>query len=256
MRVLTILSITLDRFWKNGLGDMRKVIALVEDDNTIRQNYIDLLEDNQFSVESYATRADAEAAFALQLPDMALLDIGLNEEREGGFELCRFIRKRSETLPIIFLTPYNRDVDEISGLRLGADDYISKDESFDKIIVRINSLFRRAAAISSTMTEDFKTKSDHIVQRGDLYIDMASYQISWRGTPVKLPLTQLWILHSLAKNPGQIKSKESLMNAANITHSGSNTIPVHINAIRKKFKTVDPGFDQIKNERGIGYSWL
>ena len=234
---------------------MRKIIALVEDDDTIRQNYVDLLEDNQFIVQSYTTRTDAEAAFAIALPDMALLDIGLNEEREGGFDLCRFIRKISETVPIIFLTSYNNDFDEISGLRLGADDYISKDESFDKIIVRINSLLRRAAALSNTTTENIQNQNDHIVQHGDLYIDMTSYDMRWQSEPIKLPLTQLWILHSLAKHPGQIKSKESLMDAANITHSSSNTIPVHINAIRKKFKLVDPEFDHIKNERGIGYSW-
>ena len=235
---------------------MRKVIALVEDDDIIRQNYVDLLEDNRFVVQSYSSRADAEAAFDLNLPDMALLDIGLNDEREGGFDLCRFIRKQSETLPIIFLTSYNKDVDEISGLRLGADDYISKDESFEKILVRISSLFRRAAAITASIAQDTQERGDNRIHYGELYIDMASYEVRWKNMPVKLPLTQLWILQSLVKRPGQIKSKESLMDAANITHSSSNTIPVHVNAIRKKFKSLDPNFDQIKNERGIGYSWV
>lgn len=234
---------------------MRKTIALVEDDDTIRQNYVDLLEDNSFLVNSYATRSEAEAAFEKRLPDLALLDIGLNEEREGGYDLCRFIRKQSESLPIIFLTSYNTDVDEISGLRMGADDYISKEESFEKIIVRINSLFRRVAALSSSSEGRMEEQVNHKVQYGDLYIDMVSYEIRWKGIPIKFPLTQLWILHSLAKRPGQVKSRESLMEAANITHSGLNTIPVHINAIRNKFKEVDSEFDQIKNERGIGYSW-
>lgn len=244
-----------DRYYPSELIDMAKVIALVEDDDTIRHNYIDLLEENKFVVQAYSSRPDAEAALSVTLPDMALLDIGLNEEREGGFDLCRFIRKQSETLPIIFLTSYNKDVDEISGLRLGADDYISKDESFDKILVRINSLFRRTAAIASKSVLNERLPNDKSLHQGDLHIDLLSYQINWKGEPVKLPLTQLWILHALATHPRQIKSKESLMSAANITHSGSNTIPVHINAIRKKFKNIDPAFDQIKNERGIGYSW-
>lgn len=233
---------------------MQKTIALVEDDDTIRQNYVELLEDNRFIVRAYASRIEAQNELEKDLPDMALLDIGLNEEREGGYDLCRFIRKKSESLPIIFLTTYNKDVDEISGLRMGADDYISKEESFEKILVRINSLFRRVAALTGTVTSvDLQT--DHAVRHGDLYIDMVSYEIRWKDTLVKLPLTQLWILHSLAKRPGQIRNRESLMEAANITHSGSNTIPVHINAIRKKFKLVDSNFDHIKNERGIGYCW-
>ncbi len=235
---------------------MRKVIALVEDDHTIRQNYTEMLEENSFTVRSYSSRIDAEAAFAVKLPDMALLDIGLNEEREGGFELCRFIRGKSETLPIIFLTSYNKEVDEISGLRLGADDYISKDESFEKILVRIHSLFRRSAAIGNSVSHQAKESGGYSVQQGELCIDMENYKISWKNTPIRLPLTQLWILHALVKHRGQVKTKTSLMDAANITHSGSNTIPVHINAIRNKFKSIDPEFNQIKNERGIGYSWL
>ncbi|MFK8082497.1 MAG: response regulator transcription factor [Granulosicoccus sp.] len=234
---------------------MRKTIALVEDDDILRQNYVDLLEDNLFFVTAYASRLEAEAAFEKGLPDLALLDIGLNEEREGGYDLCRFIRRRSESLPIIFLTAYNKDVDEISGLRMGADDYISKEESFEKILVRINSLFRRVAALSDNPEERGQEQAENQVQHGDLYINMASFEIRWKDIPIKFPLTQLWILHSLARRPGQVKSRESLMDAANITHSGLNTITVHINAIRNKFKEVDADFDRIKNERGIGYSW-
>lgn len=234
---------------------MQKIIALVEDDDTIRQNYTELLEDNQFIVQPYSSRIEAEAAFEKTLPDMVLLDIGLNDEREGGYDLCRFVRRKSETLPIIFLTSYNKDVDEISGLRLGADDYISKDESFEKIMVRIISLFRRAEALSFNASQDSPDHAQHRVQHGDLYIDLASYEVSWKGKLIKFPLTQMWILHSLAKHPGQIKNRETLMEAANITHSSSNTISVHINSIRKKFRNVDPEFDKIKSERGIGYSW-
>lgn len=234
---------------------MQKIIALVEDDDTIRQNYTELLEDNQFIVQPYSSRIEAEAAFEKTLPDMVLLDIGLNDEREGGYDLCRFVRRKSETLPIIFLTSYNKDVDEISGLRLGADDYISKDESFEKVMVRILSLFRRAEALSYNTNQDSSEQSQHRVQHGDLYLDIASYEVRWKGKQIKLPLTQMWILHSLAKRPGQIKNREALMNAAKITHSSSNTIPVHINAIRNKFRNTDPKFNKIKSERGIGYSW-
>lgn len=234
---------------------MEKVIALVEDDDTIRQNIAELLEENRFVVQAYASRAEAENAFSLKLPDMALLDIGLNEEREGGFDLCRFIRKRSETIPVIFLTSYSTNSDEISGLRLGADDYISKEEPLEKVIVRINSLFRRTEALSNNLLKDTTPNADYLLHSKELTIDMLHYEVTWKGYSLKFPLTQLWILHSLAKRPGQIKSKESLMEAANITHSGSSTIVVHINAIRNAFKSVDQSFDKIENKRGLGYLW-
>lgn len=232
----------------------RKCIALVEDDDVIRQNYVDLLEDNGFLVRPYATRVDAEHSILESLPDLALLDISLNEEREGGYDLCRSIRKASESVPIIFLTSYDEDVDEICGLRIGADDFISKQESFGKILVRINSLLRRFSILSNC-TDETNDSEQHIVEHGPLHMDMLHYRVSWKGEPIRLPLTQLWIVYALASRAGQLKNREALMKAANITHSGSNTIPVHINSIRNKFKSVDASFDHIENERGIGYRW-
>ncbi len=233
---------------------MAKEVALVEDDQTLRQNYVDQLEDAGFTVRSYADRVAAEADILKKLPDLALLDIGLHSEREGGFELCRNIRKVTEFLPIIFLTSYDKDVDEISALRLGADDFISKDESFEKILVRIDALLRRVTVIAKE-ANDSPTKPPLILEQGELKIDMARYEVHWKHTSVRLPLTQLWILQALVLHPGQFQSREALMYAANITHSGTGTIPVHINSIRNKFKQVDTHFNHIVNERGIGYKW-
>lgn len=229
-------------------------IVLVEDDIVLQQNYVDQLEEIGFTVRSYADRSSAEAGILNKLPDLALLDIGLQSEREGGFELCRNIRKVTESLPIIFLTSHDKDMDEISALRLGADDFISKDESFEKILVRINSLLRRVKIIAQE-ARNKPADTTLILACGELQIDMTRYEISWKNDAIRLPLTQLWILHTLALHPGQLQSRETLMSAANITHSGTGTIPVHINAIRKVFKLSDPDFDRIENERGVGYKW-
>ena len=116
---------------------MGKRIAIVEDDETIRQNYSDALRRNGYEVETYAARAEAHAGFKNRLPDLAILDIGLGDEIDGGFSLCRDLRAMSSSLPIIFLSARDNDFDVVSGLRLGADDYVTKDVSMPHLLARI-----------------------------------------------------------------------------------------------------------------------
>ena len=175
------------------------------------------------------------------------LDIGLNDDAEAGFDLCREIRSLSNTLPIIFLTARDSDFDTISGLRLGADDYLSKDTSMAHILARIAALFRRVKALQTT------TESD-LIKHEQLLIDAQRFQIQWNGINVDLSLTEFWMVHSLAKRMGHVKNREQLMGDSNI-YVDEGTITSHIKRIRKKFKEIDNSFDHIETVYGVGYRW-
>lgn len=234
----------------------RKRLALVEDDDVIRENYQEILTDEGFQVQAYASRREALTALKLDLPDLVLLDISLNEEREGGFRLCSELREMSPQLPIIFLTSHSNEVDRISGMRLGADDYLTKDITIDYLLVRIEALFRRI--------ETLKTASDAVNQQSEpsnlwcqenLEIDADRLMAKWKGSMLDLTLTQFWILQEMATNPGIVKSYTVLMKAANV-YVENNTITAHVKTIRDRFKSIDPDFNCIRTERGIGYRWL
>lgn len=227
---------------------MPKRIAIVEDDPSIRANYADVLKRHGYEVSAYANRREAMAAFATKLPDLAILDIGLADEIDGGFALCRELRAMSATLPIIFLTARDSDFDTVSGLRLGADDYLTKDMSLPHLLARISALFRRAdLAREAPQTED-------LLERGPLALDMKRFAVTWGGQPVDLTLTEFWIVHSLARHPGHVKSRDQLMSDAHIVVDDS-TITSHVKRIRRKFAAADPAFDAIDTLYGMGYRW-
>lgn len=227
---------------------MAKKIALVEDDPVIRQNYLELLAEEGFEVEGLADRRGALARFREVLPDLVLLDIGL-EEPDAGFQLCMELRRLSPVVPIIFLTAHDSETDKISGLRLGADDYITKDITIDYLLVRIEALFRRIEARAAGHA------GNRLLVRGELTLDPDRLSLSWRRQPVELTLTQWWMVHELVREPGQAKSHAKLMRAANIVVE-PNTITAHVRAIRSRFRSVDPGFDCIRTEYGHGYRWV
>lgn len=227
---------------------MSRTIAIVEDEPTIRQNYSDALSKQGYSVELYANRQQAEQGFEQRLPDLVLLDIGLENDFEGGFELCRQLRGRSQTLPIIFLTARDSDLDIVSGLRLGADDYLTKDISLANLCARVAAFFRRIDAMQHNPAEE-KT-----IQRGDLLLDMDRYSIIWKDKPLELSLTEFWLVHSLAKRPGHVKSRDQLMEEAHIVVDDA-TITSHIKRIRKKFIELDSEFAAIDSVYGMGYRW-
>lgn len=232
---------------ENGLL-MAKNIVIVEDEIAISDNYSDLLTKQGYRVKTYSNKSDASAAFKNNLPDLAILDIGLGDDIEGGFDLCRELRAKSLTLPIIFLTARDSDFDTISGLRLGADDYLTKDISLPHLSARISALFRRLEAIK---TPDDR---DSLISHGDLEIDKNRMTIKWKESFIDLTVTEFWIVFAIAKHPGHVKNRDQLMEDANIFVDDS-TITSHIKRIRKKFASIDNEFSLIETVYGMGYRW-
>lgn len=230
---------------------MAYTIALVEDDDLLRANYTAALERDGYRIESYSNRQDASTAFNNRLPDLAILDVMLQGEMEGGFELCRELRQKSPTIPIIFLTARDSDLDRVSGLRLGAWDYLSKNTTtLDFLPVRISTLFKIVESLNRP--KDASTSSFSII--GQLKIHIERKQVFWQETPINLTLTEFWLLYALSKTPGHVKSHDQLMAAANVVVT-NNAITAHIRRIRDKFRDVDQSFDGICTEYGMGYRW-
>lgn len=227
---------------------MKRKIAIVEDEPAIRENYADVLRRQGYEVDTYSNRPTAIAAFRQTLPDLAILDIGLEDEAEGGFNLCLELRSLSSTVPIIFLTARDSELDSISGLRLGADDYITKDISLPHLGARIAALFRRTEVLRAPPSQDA------VIERGSLAIDINRMRVTWNGHPIDLTLTEIWLVHALAKFPGHVKNREQLMQEASIVVDDS-TITSHVKRIRRKFAQVDSKFDAIQTVYGMGYRW-
>jgi two-component system OmpR family response regulator len=228
---------------------MSKTIAIVEDEAAIRENYRDVFSRNGYAVVTYADRASAMADFRQQLPDLAVIDIGLGDDVEGGFELCRALRALSTQVPIIFLTARDSELDIVSGLRLGADDYLTKDISPTQVLARVGALFRRVAAM------DAPEASEDVLVRGSLVLNMERMTAHWLEQLADLTVTEFFLVHALAKHPGHVKSRQQLMDAAK-TVLDDNTITSHIKRIRKKFTALDSNFDAIQTAYGMGYRWL
>src|SRR6201987_1610816 len=163
---------------------MKRLIAIVEDEAAIRDNYAAAFTREGYSVRSYANRTQAMAAFNARLPDLAVIDISLEEEPEGGFELCRELRHLSAEVPIIFLTARDSELDAVSGLRLGADDFLTKDVTKAHLAARVAALFRRIDALRQP------GGGGETVRRGALLIDADKMQTTWNGSPVILSLTE------------------------------------------------------------------
>jgi two-component system OmpR family response regulator len=227
---------------------MSKRIAIVEDDPALRANYADALQKHGYQTAAYASRGEAMAAFAARLPDLAIVDIGLQDEVDGGFELCRSLRALSATLPIIFLTARDNDFDIVSGLRMGADDYLTKDVSLPHLLARIAALFRRAEVMAAPPA------LEDMLERGPLRLDLKRMMATWNGKPVDLTLTEFWMVHALARYPGHVKNRDQLMREANMVVDDS-TITSHVKRIRRKFAAIDAAFDRIETVYGMGYRW-
>lgn len=231
---------------------MQRRVSYVEDDAAILANYTEILRDEGFDVTPIASKDEAIQSFQETLPDLVLLDVSLHGERDAGFQICTELRRLSDDVPIIFLTSHSAEFDKISGLRLGADDYITKDASIDYIVVRIETLLRRVEAIRGA--NEVTAQADEIIL-GDLRLDEVFSRAYWRADDLHLSLTHYWILKELCAQPGQVKSHRDLMNACSIVVE-DNTITAHIRALRNAFTAVDAGFDCIKTERGLGYRWV
>ncbi len=229
--------------------DMPRYIAIVEDEEAIAQNYCDALSRQGYKVNHYRSRKEANDAFSARLPDLAIIDIGLGEDIEGGFELCRELRAKAPELPIMFLTARDSEFDVVSGLRLGADDYLTKDISQVHMLARITALFRRIDSMQKPSSKETE------IIRGQLRLNMERMTAHWNDDLIDLTITELWIIHSLAQHPGHVKNRQQLMDAANVVLD-DNTITSHIKRIRKKFKVFDDSFDCIQTAYGMGYRWM
>lgn len=228
---------------------MAKRIAIIEDEAAIRENYSAAFRREGYTVDAFDAREPALRAFDNCLPDLILIDVNLKDDIEGGFELCRELRARSSDLPIIFLTARDSEFDAVSGLRLGADDYLTKDISLPHLMARIAALFRRLEAMQKLQgTENRMT-------RGDLSIDTERMTVHWREQTVSLTLTEFWLVHAMARYPGHVKNRQQLMEAAQAVLD-DNTITSHVKRIRRKFVEIDAEFDAIETVYGMGYRWL
>ncbi|MBU2870054.1 proteobacterial dedicated sortase system response regulator [Colwellia sp. E2M01] len=227
---------------------MSRTIAIVEDDISIRQNYTELLQKQGYQVQAYSNRKVAQQALTEKLPDLAIIDIGLEDEIDGGFTLCQALRQLSSSLPIIFLTARDNDFDTVSGLRMGADDYLTKDISLPHMLARIAALFRRIEANHKP------TSVEGNITSGSVSLCLERMLVHWQQQLIELTVTEFWLVHSLVKVPGHVKSRQQLMEDAKVFVDDS-TITSHIKRIRKKFMQLDESFDCIDAVYGMGYRW-
>ncbi|MCK0163535.1 proteobacterial dedicated sortase system response regulator [Marinobacter sp. S6332] len=228
---------------------MKKHLVLIEDEPAIRDNYRAAFERRGYRVTTYSDRSSAWQVLRQSLPDLAIIDVGLGDEPEGGFTLCQDLRSLSATLPIIFLTARDSDIDSVHGLRLGADDYVTKDMSMEHLLARVTALLRRADAWADALQ-----KPDEVVNRGRLSLNVDRMTVAWDENAIDLTVTEFWMLHSLAQHPGHVRNRDQLMEAAS-THLDDNTVTSHIKRIRSKFLQIDSSFDGIQTAYGMGYRW-
>jgi len=228
---------------------MKKTIALVDDDRNILTSVSMLLDAEGFQVRTYADGASALEGLNQSPPDLAILDIKL--PRMDGMELLNRLRK-TQSLPVIFLTSKEDEIDEVLGLRMGADDYIKKPFSQRLLLERIRALLRRTDAGDNKGARE----GDKLV-RGELVLDSTRHLCVWRGKQVNLTVTEFLLLKSLAERPGHVKNRDQLMDAAygETIYVDDRTIDSHIKRLRKKFREVDNDFSQIETLYGIGYRY-
>lgn len=228
-------------------------IALVDDDKNILISVSMLLEQEGYTVRTFADSAAALTALSTTPPDMAVLDIKM--PRMDGLELLRRLRQKQEELPVIFLTSKDEEIDELIGLNAGADDYIRKPFSQRLLLERIKAVLRRSENHKSE-PENVEGRKEALV-RGKLALDPLRHECTWEGKPVRLTVTEFLILQCLAQRPGFVKSRDALMDAAydDQVYVDDRTIDSHIKRLRKKFKQVDDNFESIETLYGVGYRY-
>lgn len=225
-------------------------IALVDDDRNILTSVAMTLETEGFDVETYTDGQSALDAFARSMPVLAILDIKM--PRMDGMDLLQRLRQKS-LLPVIFLT--SKD-DEILGLRMGADDYVTKPFSQRLLLERIRSLLRRKDANEGKLVGD-EGEDTKVIVRGELSIDPLRHSVTWKGLNVTLTVTEFLLLQALAQRPGFVKTRDQLMDVAydEQIYVDDRTIDSHIKRLRKKMRSVDNSFSAIETLYGIGYRY-
>lgn len=227
-------------------------IALVDDDRNILTSVSIALEAEGYKIQTYTDGASALEGLKLNPPDMAIFDIKM--PRMDGMELLRRLRQKSD-MPVIFLTSKDEEIDELFGLKMGADDYIRKPFSQRLLVERVKAILRRSAHRENPTITATKEKESHLLERGHLKIDTERHISTWKGENVVLTVTEFLILQALAVRPGIVKSRDALMDAAydDQIYVDDRTIDSHIKRLRKKFKAVDDSFESIETLYGVGY---
>jgi len=227
-------------------------IALVDDDRNILTSVSMTLEAEGFKVTTYKDGAEALSGMERAPVDLAVLDIKM--PRMDGMELLGRLRK-SSNLPVIFLTSKDDEIDEVLGLRMGADDYITKPFSQRLLIERIRSILRRQEVLSAD--DVAQTEDKDAIRRDDLVMEPSRHLCTWKGEAVNLTVTEFMLLYSLAKRPGHVKSRDQLIDAAYGEHIyvDDRTIDSHIKRLRKKFRDIDGEFAEIETLYGAGYRY-
>ncbi len=227
-------------------------IALVDDDRNILTSVSMTLEAEGFEVETYNDGQSALDAFDKSLPDMAVFDIKM--PRMDGMDLLQRVRQRSP-MPVIFLTSKDDEIDEVLGLRMGADDYMRKPFSQRLLVERIRAILRRQEVVAGDAPT--AAESAQVLARGELTMDPLRHAVTWKGKPVTLTVTEFLLLQALAQRPGFVKSRDQLMDVAydDQVYVDDRTIDSHIKRLRKKMREVDASFAAIETLYGIGYRY-
>ncbi len=225
-------------------------IALVDDDRNILASVSIALEAEGYRIQTYTDGASAFDGLRQSPADLAILDIKM--PRMDGMELLRRLRQKTD-LPVIFLTSKDDEIDELFGLKMGADDFIRKPFSQRLLVERVKAVLRRASAREAGAKAP--TQQSKSLERGSLVMDQERHTCTWKGEPVTLTVTEFLILHSLAQRPGVVKSRDALMDSAydEQVYVDDRTIDSHIKRLRKKFKQVDDDFEMIETLYGVGY---
>ncbi len=225
-------------------------IALVDDDRNILTSVSIALEAEGYQINTYSDGVSALQGLEDNPPDMAIFDIKM--PRMDGMELLRRLRQKSD-LPVIFLTSKDDEIDELFGLKMGADDFIRKPFSQRLLVERVKVVLRRGQ--NRETPEVTEQERSSIIERGKLVMDPDRHSCTWDNKQVILTVTEFFILQSLAHRPGIVKSRDALMDAAydDQVYVDDRTIDSHIKRLRKKFKAVDDSFDAIDTLYGVGY---
>ena len=228
-------------------------IALVDDDENILTSVSITLEAEGHDVATYTDGLQALNAFENGYPDLGIFDIKM--PRMDGMDLLTRVRRKTD-MPVIFLTSKDDEIDEVLGLRMGADDYVTKPFSQRLLVERIRALLRRKEAIKQAESGEVAVTDDLIV-RGQLTMDPLRHAVTWKGASVSLTVTEFLLLNALASRPGFVKSRDQLMDVAydDQVYVDDRTIDSHIKRLRKKMRGADDDFSAIETLYGIGYRY-
>jgi two-component system response regulator ChvI len=225
-------------------------IALVDDDRNILTSVSIALEAEGYRTMSYSDGVSALDGFKSSPPDLAILDIKM--PRMDGMEMLRRLRQKSD-VPVIFLTSKEEEIDELFGLKMGADDFVRKPFSQRLLVERVKAVLRRCGGKDGTAPKE--TDAAKVLERGQLRMDPERHTCIWKNKPVTLTVTEFLILQAIATRPGVVKSRNALMDVAydDQVYVDDRTIDSHIKRLRKKFKQIDDSFDVLETLYGVGY---